>query len=125
MKIKMMFLGRIVMVLAAAAVLGGAVMVLWNLVVPGLFADARPIDYLHGLGLLVLSRILFGGFRGRGGWHGGWHGHHHWEKWAAMTPEEREQFRKSRAGMRGHRHGGGVGVGVAVGGAGDNPEERA
>jgi hypothetical protein len=113
MKFKAMFFGRILMVLIAAAVLGGAVMMLWNLVVPGLFVGARPIDYLHGLGLLVLSRILFGGFRGRGGWHG----HHHWEKWAAMTPEEREQFRRNRSGRRGNRHG----TGTAV----DNTEERA
>jgi hypothetical protein len=50
--------------------------------------------------LLVLSRILFGGFRGHGGWRGRMHGHRHgherWAKWQAMTPEEREQF---------HRHG--------------------
>ena len=114
MKFRAMFLGRILMVPVAVAVLGGAVMVLWNLVVPGLFADARPIDYLHGLGLLVLSRILFGGFRGRGGWRRGWHGHQHWEKWDEMTSEEREQFRKNRSGMRGNRHGA----------RGDNAEER-
>ncbi|MFI4940472.1 MAG: hypothetical protein ACHP7O_09070 [Burkholderiales bacterium] len=115
MNYKAMFLGRILKMLVAAAVLGGAVMLLWNLVAPGLFAGARPIDYLHGLGLLVLSRILFGGFRGRGGWHGGWHGRQHWEKWAAMTPEEREQFRKNRSGIRGNRHEAG----------GDKSEERA
>lgn len=74
----------------AAAVMGGAVMLLWNAVAPALFVDARQIDYLHALGLLVLCRILFGGFRG----HGGWHGRHRWNKWQSMTPEEREQFRQ-------------------------------
>src|SRR5260221_1793408 len=90
---KARFLGRGVFVLAAVAVLGGLVMLLWNAVVPELFIGARSIDYLHALGLLVLSRILFGGFRG----HGGWHGHRHWAhggRWSAMTPEEREQFRR-------------------------------
>jgi hypothetical protein len=38
--------------------------------------------------LLILSRILFGGFRG----HGGWRARRHWRKWDAMTPEERERF---------------------------------
>src|SRR5437868_4495201 len=86
------FLGKGLLVLAFVVVLGGVVMLLWNAVVPELFAGARTIDYLHALGLLVLSRILFGGFRG----HGGWHGRHHWghARWSAMTPEEREQFRR-------------------------------
>jgi len=85
------FLGRGLLMLAAVGVLGALVMLLWNAVVPELFAGARSIDYLHALGLLVLCRILFGGFRG----HGGWHGHHHWGRgrWSAMTAEEREQFR--------------------------------
>lgn len=90
---KTRFLGKLLMILVIAAVLGAAVMVLWNLVMPGLFAGSRPIDYWHALGLLVLSRILFGGFRG----HGGWHGRRRWQKWQAMTTEEREQFRKNGA----------------------------
>jgi hypothetical protein len=77
------------MILVFAGVLGAAVMVLWNLVVPGVFTGSHAIDYPHALGLLVLSRILFGGFRGRGGW-----GRHRWEKWAAMSPEERERILK-------------------------------
>jgi len=40
-----------------------------------------------------LSRILFGGFRG----HGGWHRRRQFAKWQAMTPEEREKFMR-----RGH-----------------------
>jgi hypothetical protein len=90
---KARFIWKLLMVLVVAAVLGGAVMVLWNLVMPGLFAGILQIDYWHALGLLVLSRILFGGFRG----HGGWHGRRQWQKWQAMTAEEREQFRKGRS----------------------------
>ena len=81
-------LGMAVFVVVAAAALGGVVMVLWNAVVPALFTSAHRIDYLHALGLLVLSRILFGGFRG----HGGWHRRRHFAKWQAMSPEEREKF---------------------------------
>ena len=88
MRSKARFLGKAALALVAVAAMGGVVMLLWNAVVPALFVDARAIDYLHALGLLILSRILFGGFRG----HGGWHGRRHWDKWQAMTPQEREQF---------------------------------
>ena len=93
---KARYLGKGVIVLIAVAVLGGLVMLLWNAVLPALFVGARSIGYLEALGLLILSRILFGGFRG----HGGWHGHRHWRhggRWGAMTPEERERL---RGGMR-------------------------
>jgi hypothetical protein len=96
-------LGKVVFALVALAILGGVVMLLWNAVVPELFTGARTIDYPHAVGLLILSRILFGGFRGHGGgggWHGGWRGRHHWARWQAMTPEEREQFhQRLRPGM--------------------------
>jgi len=92
MQFRARYLAKVAMVLAAVAVLGLAVMVLWNLVVPALFAGGHAIDYFHALGLLVLCRILFGGFRGRGGWHG----RRHWDRWAAMTPEERERILKQQ-----------------------------
>jgi hypothetical protein len=93
MRFKARLLAKLVLIVAAAAVLGLAVMVLWNLVGPALFAGGRTIDYPHAVGLLVLCRILFGGFRGRGGWRG----RRHWDKWAAMTPEERERILRQRS----------------------------
>ncbi|CAG4890648.1 hypothetical protein [Paraburkholderia gardini] len=80
--------GKAVLVIVGIGVLGWAVMMLWNWVIPALFVDARTIDFMHALGLLVLSRILFGGFHG----HGRWRERRHWRKWNAMTPEERERF---------------------------------
>jgi len=80
--------GKVVLFVAAVGVLGWVVMTLWNWVIPSIFVEARSIDFVHALGLLVLSRILFGGFRGNGGWRG----RRHWRKWEAMTPEERERF---------------------------------
>ncbi|MBN3756591.1 hypothetical protein G3N95_26895 [Paraburkholderia sp. Tr-20389] len=88
MKFRIRCVGKILLVLVGIGVLGFAVMSLWNWVMPALFVGARAIDFAHALGLLVLSRILFGGFRG----HGGWRGRRHWRKWEAMTPEERERF---------------------------------
>jgi hypothetical protein len=88
-RFKARFLGRAVLMLVAVAALGGVVMGLWNAIIPELLNGARSLDYPHALGLLVLCRILFGGFRG----HGGWHGHRFGHRWHAMTPEEREHFR--------------------------------
>ena len=77
----------------AIGVLSFVVMILWNWLMPTLFA--RPlITYWQAIGLLVLSRILLGGFRGRPGppqWH--WR-RRMMERWEQMTPEEREKFRQ-------------------------------
>jgi hypothetical protein len=86
---KARFLGKAVLVLAIGALAAGLVMVLWNTVAVTAFSGAHTLDYVHALGLLVLCRLLVGGFGGRG------HGRRaHWEKWQAMTPEERENFGK-------------------------------
>lgn len=74
---------------AAAAALGYIVMALWNATLPAV-AGFHTITFVQALGLLVLSRILFGGLRGRG-----WRGRMH-QRWQQMTPEEREQFRSRR-----------------------------
>lgn len=78
--------------LVAIGVLGSLVMLLWNAILPALFTGVRPIGYLQALGLLVLSRILFGGFRGGpGGWHRHRHGGHG-GPWNALSPQERARF---------------------------------
>src|SRR5216684_2629257 len=58
----------VLIVLTAAAVLTLVVTRLWNWLMPSLFG-LHTITYWQALGLLVLSRILLGGFRGRP--HGG------------------------------------------------------
>ncbi len=78
--------------LVGIAALGWLVMALWNWLLPALFGGVREIGYFQALGVLVLSKILFGGLRGHG-CHGRWHRH----GWKQMTPEEREKF---QAGMR-------------------------
>jgi hypothetical protein len=83
-------------VVLAMLALSFVLMSLWNWLMPALFG-LRMISFWQALGLLVLSKILLGGFRGRPG------GGMHWrrrmmERWEQMTPEEREKFRQ---GMRG------------------------
>jgi hypothetical protein len=79
-------------VVAVLALLSLAVMLLWNSLVPELFRGPR-LEYWQALGLLLLSRILFGGLRGRG-WHGHWRQRMWRERWENMTPEERERLRE-------------------------------
>src|SRR5579863_6238158 len=86
------------------ALLSAVVMGLWNWVMPALFGFHR-VSYLQAAALLVLGKILFGGFRGRRGPSMHWKGRM-MERWAQMTPEDRAKFRegmKGRCGMFGAR----------------------
>lgn len=82
----------------AIAGFGSAVLHLWNWLMPSLFG-LHLITFWQAVGLLALSWVLFGGWRGlRGPGYGG-HGRHRvMERWEQMTAEEREKFRQ---GMRG------------------------
>jgi len=82
--------------LAGVAVFGFVMMSLWNWLMPALFG-LPPIGFWQALGLLVLARVLFGGFRGGPTRHMRWR-HRMKERWEQMTPEERERFRE---GLRG------------------------
>lgn len=78
---------------------GQVVMHLWNWLLPGLFGW-RMITFWQALGLLVLCRILFGGFGGRS--HGpGLRRRHMAARWEKMTPEERERLRQEYMGRWG------------------------
>jgi len=77
---------------------GAVVMLLWNWLLPPLLGW-RAVTFWQALGLLALCRILFGGL-GLHGCGGSGRGRRWAERWAAMTPEERERFRQ---GLRGHR----------------------
>lgn len=79
---------------AAVFIFGFVVMQLWNALLPVIFG-IHTITFWQAIGIIILSKILFGGFRGGHGHH---RGHAHWnemrEKWMQMTPEEREKRRK-------------------------------
>ena len=77
---------------------GQAVLHLWNWLMPSLFGLQR-ISFWQGLGLVGLSWILFGqGFLGRPSYSAPWRRRMR-DRWAQMTPEEREKF---QAGLQGH-----------------------
>ncbi|MFT3886455.1 MAG: hypothetical protein QM724_13840 [Flavobacteriales bacterium] len=97
-----------VFVLAAIAVMGTVVMLLWNAIVPDLTGWGM-LTWWKAVGLLVLCKILFGGLnKGRRGgadgppwrrWKGpeggpgtGMRGHLR-DKWKRMTDEERQRMR--------------------------------
>jgi len=87
--------------LMGIAAFTGIVMFLWNNVL-AVVLHVSAITLWQSLGILVLSKILFGGFRG-----GHW-GRQQWknkmiQRWDAMTPEEKEKFRgewEKRCGRR-------------------------
>jgi hypothetical protein len=81
------------------ALLGWVVMSLWNWLTPAIFG-LKMIGYWQAIGLVVLCRLLFGGFGGPRG-HGGRWGRRARERWEAMTPEEREKFRQGMSGCCG------------------------
>jgi hypothetical protein len=95
MKARWMMFGTkmIVMVLALAALLAGGTMLLWNMLIPALF-HGPEITYVQALGILILTRLLFGGWgKYRGSWrHDRWRGRMK-EHFAALSPEEQEQMK--------------------------------
>ena len=78
--------------------LGGyVVMLLWNYTLPNVITSVKEINYLQSLGLLVLCKILFGHFGGRGG--GRWNKGQQWggqwkQKWSTMTDEEKAKYKE-------------------------------
>ncbi|MFT3907775.1 MAG: hypothetical protein QM718_15870 [Steroidobacteraceae bacterium] len=93
---------RVIKFMVAACVLAAlasaATMLLWNALLPALFGLAH-IGFWQALGLLVLSRLLFGGLRGpMGGPVGMAWRQKMQERWQQMTPEQRERLRSGWGG---------------------------
>lgn len=93
-------IGCIVMGSLVAALLAYVVMELWNHVLVGI-VQVPVIGFWQALGLLVLSKILFGGLGGGCGGRGCGNGRRgFWknelrEKWRGMSPEEREKIKEA------------------------------
>jgi hypothetical protein len=93
--------GIILIAAVAITVVSAITMLLWNALLPSLF-HFPVITWPQALGLLVLSKLLFGGFRG-GGPKQQWKNKMK-QRWMNMQPEEREKFMQEwgrRCGGRG------------------------
>lgn len=72
---------------------GWVVMLLWNAILPKVVTGVSALTYWQAVGLLILSKLLFSGYKGGGG------GRPHYgkgqfrEKWRNMSEEERAQFK--------------------------------
>ncbi|TDH26224.1 hypothetical protein EXU57_12100 [Segetibacter sp. 3557_3] len=85
--------GFILVALAAILLLSFVVMSLWNGVLVKV-VPVSPVSFGQALGIFVLSKILFSGFKGRG-----WGNRGRWsqqlkDKWQMMTPEEQQKFKQ-------------------------------
>lgn len=85
---------RVVFILCALIAIfafGAVVMLLWNAILPSVF-QVGTLTYWQALGILILSKILFGGFGGRHKGYGpsspGFR-----EKFRRMTDAEKEEFK--------------------------------
>jgi len=97
--VKFRFAGIGIM-LVTCAVFGVVVMLLWNILMPQIFA-LPFLNYWQAVGLLIMARLLFGGLGGLG--HNGLrgaggdgrlinHGNKFREKWMNMSADERKEF---------------------------------
>jgi hypothetical protein len=94
-------IGVLALIVLAVYAFGYGTMWLWNYTMVELF-HLPALDFYHAIALLILAKILFGGFRGRGHWGGG----RMWKaRWEGMTPEEREQFKAKFADRCRHKWG--------------------
>lgn len=100
-------IGAVILFSLFAFALAWVTRLLWNWLVPSLFGGPI-ITYLEAAGLMILGRLLIGGFSGGkggrcsgnncdtgSGWGHGKHGHwkKRWEsKMEGMTAEEKEKF---------------------------------
>jgi len=91
-----------------AVLMTAVVMWLWNWLMPELF-NLSVITFWQALGILVLSKILFGGHWGKRGGYGchGHYGHNHYawkekfkSKWQNMSEEDRKKWEQKFAGTK-------------------------
>ena len=92
----------LLLVVLGVTVFGWVTKELWNWLMPSIFG-LRTITFAQAIGLVLLGKILFGGFHKHGhGPGGGWRSKREWkrrmqDRWDAMSEEERATF---RAGMK-------------------------
>ncbi len=92
--------GSVVFAVVFIGLMGYVVMRLWNATLPLIIQGVSAITFWQALALLLLSRLLFGGFRGPWNKPGfGGFNRDQWknrmaERWQQLTPEQRERMRQ-------------------------------
>ena len=85
--------------IAMVILVGFVVMYLWNWLMPEIF-DLQTINYWQAMGIIVLSKILFGGWGHKGKCCGSKRGNHgHWKhkfkhKWSNMSEEDKSKWQE-------------------------------
>ncbi len=93
-------IGMVACAALAIVALGFVIMTLWNHILV-VILGVKAITYCQALGIFILSKLLFGGFRGKGRCGCGGNcgirnkGMELKEKWQNMTPEERDNFKQN------------------------------
>jgi hypothetical protein len=82
------------------AIMGLLTFVLWNALMPAIFG-LPPIGFWQALGLLLLSRVLFGRFGPR------FNKSRFARGWKSLTPDERVRFRQAMGSHRAAKCGAG------------------
>lgn len=80
-----------VIIAAGIFIFGNIVMYLWNAILPEVLG-LNIITFWQALGILLLAKILFGGFHG--GKHHGRCGYKMRDKWMHLSEEDKEKLRK-------------------------------
>ena len=75
-------------------VAGNVIMYLWNWILPEAIG-AKEITFWKAIGLFVLCRILFGGFKSGSTSRRHRRGRKWKEKWMSMSDEERKEFKEN------------------------------
>lgn len=87
-------IGYIILAFCLFSIFSYVLMWLWNHVLVDVL-HVSVVSYWQAFGILLLSKILFGGFKSEFDRHrgGGWKKEMQ-EKWHTMTPEEREKIKE-------------------------------
>jgi len=91
MKRKWIFVLAPIALVVFMGIVREVVMHLWNWLLPMLFGW-HTVTFWQAIGLLVLCRILFGGFGGHGHGRGARLRGKFDDRWNQLTPEERERL---------------------------------
>lgn len=90
MKYRLLFFLLPIAVLFAVT---GIVMGLWNILLPEILG-VKPISYWQAMGILVLSKILFGGFHSKPGKCSRWKERKLQHRMEQFSEEDKERFRQ-------------------------------